>query len=277
MQSLLKIVASVTAILGPIATVIGLIQSRGWLAGLGAIVACLSIFVILYARTQRRRVEAASVEIEGISIDSLNAANLRRRTNRSLMMQTAEQRIRIEGKDVDMTWRYTGYCKAEIETALGFSIDSETGVSFSQLDCFAHDLRQDPERKVKVRPVLVGPESISKKISVPFLEPLRANQAFDIELHCRLPSSCKLGLHYYTSTLSFDQDTVDVSTVHLTFVGQKPEWVRVYDCDLGGRPRLIKTLRPARESKGRSEYCDEARDLQAQSARIYLFKRPERA
>jgi len=70
--------------------------------------------------------------------------------------------------------------------------------------------------------VLVGPESISKKIAVPFLEPLRAQQPFDIELHCRLPSSCKLGLHYYTSTLSFDQEAVDICTVHLAFVGLKP-------------------------------------------------------
>ena len=275
MQSLLKTVASVTAILGPIATVIGLIQSRGWLAGLGAIVACLSIFAILYARTQRRRVEAASVEIEGISIDALNAANLRRKTNRSLTVQSAEQFVRIEGKDVDMTWRYTGYCKAKRETALAFSIDSESGVVFSQLDCFAYDLKQDPEKKCKIQPVLVGPESISKKISVPFLEPLRAQQPFDIELHCRLPSSCKLGLHYYTSTLSFDQEAVDISTVHLTFVGRKPEWVRVYECDPSGRPQLVKTLRPEREGGKLTEYRDVVRDLSAQSARIYLFKRAE--
>ena len=42
-------------------------------------------------------------------------------------MQSAEQFVRIEGKDVDMTWRYTGYCKAERETALEFSIDSVKG------------------------------------------------------------------------------------------------------------------------------------------------------
>ena len=273
----LKTLTSLAAVLGPIATILGLIQSQGLLIGLGAVLVCLSVATVIYARFQRQRVEAASVEIEGLSIDSLNAANLRRRTNRSLMMQTAEQHIRIDGEDLDMAWRYTGYCKAERETALEFSVDSEKGVPFSQLDCFAYDLKQDPDKKCKIQPVLIGPESISKKIAVPFLEPLRADQPFDIELRCRLPSSCKFGLHYYTSTLSFDQETVDICTVHLTFVGRKPDWVRVYECDPSGRPRLLKTLRPDREDGKRSEYRDEARDLSAQSARIYLFKRAEPA
>ena len=38
-----------------------------------------------------------------------------------------------------------------------------------------------------IRPLLVGPEGISKKISVPFLEPLKANQAFGVLLKCTLP------------------------------------------------------------------------------------------
>ncbi|MBL8227361.1 MAG: hypothetical protein JNL98_02745 [Bryobacterales bacterium] len=249
---------------------------RGWLVGIGVGLVCVAIAAMAYARSQRRRIQSATVEIEGLSIDSLNAANLRRGMNRSLTIQTAEQFARIEGKDLEMTWRYAGYCKAERETALPFSIDSEEGVPFSQLNCYAYDLKQDPERKSRIEPVLVGPESISKKITVPFLEPLKADQPFDIELHCRLTSSCKLGLHYYTSTLSFDQETVDTSTVQLTFVGRKPEWVRVYECDDSGRPQLVKTLRPEREDENEVMYRDVAREVGGQSARIYLFKRAEK-
>ena len=39
--------------------------------------------------------------------------------------------------------------------------------------------------------------------------------------------------------------------------------------------QLVKTLRPERDSRERSEYRDVARDLSAQSARIYLFRRAE--
>jgi hypothetical protein len=275
MRSLSKTLGTLSALLGPIATILGLVQSSGWLVGIGVVLVCVAIAAMVYAKTQRHRVLAASVEIEGISIDSINAANLRRRTNRSLTIQSVEQLVQIDGGDLDMIWRYAGFCRAERETAMEFSVDSENSVPFSELDCYGYDLKRDPEKRCKIEPILIGPDSISKKIAVPFLEPIRADQPFDIMLHCRLPETYKPGLGYYTSTLSFDQETVDVCTVHLTFVGRKPEWVRVYECDAYGRPQLVKTLRPEHESKGRSEYRDVARDLSAQSARIYLFRRAE--
>lgn len=273
MQYLLQTLTSWTALVGPVATVIGLIQSRGWLTGLGAFFVCVSIAAAVYARRQQLRIDAASVEIEGISIDSFNAANLRRRVNRSLMIQVVDHMATIDGADLELTWRYAGYCRAERETAMEFSVDSGNAVPFSQLDCFGYDLKRDPEKKHKIQPVLIGPSGISKKLAVPFLEPLPAQQPFDIMLHCRLPGTYKPGIGYYTSTLSFDQDKVGRCTVHLTFLHQRPAWVRVYESDPFGRPRLLKNLRPVREDQESSEYRDVAENLKAQSARIYLFRR----
>jgi hypothetical protein len=275
MQSLLNTLASLTAILGPIAAILGLIQSRGWLTGLGTIVFGISIVAVVYARSQRLRIDAASVEIEGISIDSVNAANLRRRVNRSLVVQTADHFATIDGADLHMVWRYAGYCRARREAAMEFSVDSANNIPINELDCFAYDLKSDPEKQHKIQPLLIGPDSISKKLAVPFLEPLLAQQPFDIMLCCRMPATYKPGIGYYTSTLSFDQDKVGRCTVHLTFLGQKPDWVRVYGCDLSGQPRLLKNLRAEREDQATSEYRDVVENLKAQSTRIYLFKRAQ--
>jgi hypothetical protein len=165
------------------------------------------------------------------------------------------------------------YCRARNETIMEFSVDSENNIPFSQLDCFAYDLERDPEKKHKIEPLLVGADSISKKIAVPFLEPLHAQQRFDIMLHCRLPGTYKPGIGYYTSTLSFDQDKVGRFTVHLTFLKQKPDWVRVYDCAAPGRPRVLKSLRPVGEDQASVTYKDVVEKINAQSARIYLFRR----
>lgn len=54
MQYLLNTLASLTAILGPIAAILGLIQSRGWLTGLGTIVFGISIVAVVYARSHPR-------------------------------------------------------------------------------------------------------------------------------------------------------------------------------------------------------------------------------
>ena len=269
----LQTLAAVATLLGPIGTILGLIQSRGWLAGLGAVVFAISIAAIIYARRLRFRIDAASVEIEEISIDSVNIANLRRGVNRSLMVQTADHIITIDGADLEMVWRYAGYCRAARETAMDFSIDSESSIPFTQLNCFAYDLKCDPDKKHKIEPLLLGPDSISKKITVPFLEPIAAQQPFDIMLHCRMPGTYKPGIGYYTSTLSFDQDKVGRCSVNLTFLQRKPVWVRVYACDAAGRPRLLKTLRPDTEQPELVTYRDVAEKLDARSVRIYLFRR----
>jgi hypothetical protein len=273
MPPLLQSLASLTAVVGPVVTLIGLIQSRGWLAGLGTVLACISIIAVLYAKKQRLRVEAASVEIEGISIDALNAANLRRRVSRNFMIQNVHHIVTIIGADVEMVWRYSGYCRRDQETTFKFSVDSERSMPFSELDCFGYDLKNDPDKQHKIKPILIGPDSISKKIAIPFSEPLSAQQPFDVMLSCRLPGTFKARVAYYTSTLSFDQDTVGRCTVQLVFRSLKPDWVRVYECKAGGRPELLRNLSPEREEPESVEYIDVAENRAAQSARVYLFRR----
>ena len=273
MQYITPALASIAALLGPIATILGLVQSRGWLTGLGALFVCSAIIAAVYVRGQRRRLEAASIEIEGISIDSVNAANLRRRVNRTLTIQTADQTATIDGPDLDMIWRYAGYCRADRETTLEFSVDSASSIPFSALDCYAYDLKRDPEKKYKIQPILVSPDGISKKIAVPFLEPLAAHEGFDIMLHCRMPAIYRPGTGYYTSTLSLDQDKIGRCTVELRFPRSQPAWVRVYDCSSSGRPRMLKTLHPTGGDQNSVTYRDVANNIDAQSVRIYLFKR----
>jgi hypothetical protein len=273
MQYITPALASIAALLGPIATILGIIQSRGWLTGFGALSVCVVIIAVAYARTQRRRLAVASIEIEGISIDTANAANLRRRVNRTLTIQTAVQTVTIDGPDLDMIWRYTGYCRADRETALEFSVDSSSSIPFSQLDCYAYDLKHDPDKKCKIQPILIGPDGISKKIAVPFLNPLAPHDAFEISLHCRLPGVYSPGIGYYTSSLSLDQDKVGRCKVELVFPRSRPAWVRVYECPASGRPRLLKTLSPAHGDQNSATYRDVAEKLDAQSVRIYLFRR----
>jgi hypothetical protein len=265
--------ASWASILGTLISFLGLIQSRAWLTAIGIFFIGASLIAIAYARRERRVVTSAMVQVEGRSIDSLNIANLRRRVNRSLMIQEAHQVARIEGEDLKITWQYTGYCRARRETAIEFSIDSDNGIPFDSLDCVAYDLRCDPERKHKIRPILIGTDGLSKKIAVPFLEPLTVQQPFTILLKCALPGCMKAGLDYYTSTLSFDQDRVRYLTVRLIFVNNRPQWVRLYQCAASGSAKLLKDLRPFLQDQYLTEYLDVAKDVAAQSARIYVFRR----
>src|SRR5262249_1293176 len=161
----------------------------------------------------------------GISIDALNAANLRRRVSRRFFIQSVRHDANITPVHLVTTWRYAGYCRADRVAAFEFSVDSESSIPFAELDCSGFDLKRDPERKHAIWPLVIGPDSFSKKIDLPFLEPLRTHEPFDVELNCRLPAPFKTGVGYYISTLSFDQDSVANCSVNLTFHGRQPEWV----------------------------------------------------
>jgi hypothetical protein len=265
--------ASWATVLGMVISFLGVIQSRGWLTAIGVVFIGTSIIAIAYARRERLVVSSATVEVEGRSIDSLNIANLRRRVNRSLVIQDVRHLVRIQGRDLNMAWRYTGYCRAERETAIEFSVDSDNSMPFAALNCFAYDLACDPIRKHKIRPVLMGPEGTSKKLAVPFLQPLVAQQRFTVLLKCELPGCFKAGFGYYTSTLSFDQARVGRCTTRLVFSGNRPQWVRVYDSLPSGKTTVLKDLSPVHEDREFSEYLDVAENVAGQSARIYAFWR----
>jgi hypothetical protein len=265
--------ASLASIAGTILGILGLIQSYTWLTAIGALLFLISVTALLYARRQRNILVSAAIKVSGRSIDSLNIASLRRRLNRSLVIQEADHLAEIDGEDLSIRWQYAGYCRADRESAIEFSVDADNHVPFDGLACFGYDLRNDPSKAHRIRPILIGPDGISKKVAVPFLEPLTSQQPFKMLLACDLPGCMKGGVEYYTSTMSFDQDTVRRFTMRLVFRHGRPHWLRVYDCNDSGKARLLRDLRPWREGDDFTEYLDSGQDVGARSARIYVFQR----
>jgi hypothetical protein len=190
-----------------------------------------------------------------------------------LVVQKAYHGARIEGRNLQITWRYAGYCRTERESAIEFSIDADNNVPFEKLECFAYDLGHDADQQHKIRPLLVGADGISKKIAVPFLRPLIQEQAFDVVLRCELRGCMNAGVDYYTSTLSFDQPSIPRCTIRLVFAGSRPEWVRAYEIDASGRTQLIKEMPAVRQGLNFVEYSDVADNIGGQSTRVYLFQR----
>jgi len=274
MDSFKDSVAFWMTVLGTLVGFFGVFRSRAWLAMIGALVVVWSLAVLGYAQRQRDVVKSAVLKISGRSIDSLNVAGLRRRPNRSLVVQRVENTAVIDGEDLTIVWKCTGYCRADREAAMEFSIDADANIPFATLDCVAFDLRNDPRKRYAIRPILVGPDGMSKKIQVPFLAPLASKEPFSVLLTCKLPGCMRSGIDYYTATLSFAQETVPRYAVKLRFEHGRPQWVRVYECLPNGAVSLLRDLRPGTANAGVQEYADAATDVPATSARVYLFQRP---
>lgn len=264
--------ATWVSFLGSLVALLGLLQSQAALTVVGASFAGISLAAIASSRKSRRLLQSAGINIEGLNIDSLNIANLRRRLNRSLIVQHAYHLARIDGPDLTIAWHYAGFCGSKRETSIEFSIDSEKNVPFDELDCFAFDLQHDPGRVHRIRPLLIGGGGISKKVAVPFLKPLDAQDPFNILLHCNLPGCLAPGVQYYTSTLSFDQRHIKHFAVHLVFARHAPEWVRVYECDEEGRPQLVNHLHPFKSDGETCEFVDALENVSGQAIRIYVYR-----
>jgi hypothetical protein len=263
--------ASWASILATVAAILGLIQSVPWLTGVGVCIIGIAIFALLQAQRGRKLLRSAAINLAGQNLDSLNIANLRRRVNRTLVVQRAYHLARIDGPDLTLTWRYDGYCSVEKETSIEFSVDSEINIPFSELSCYGFDLLEDPDCLHRIRPVLLGADGLSKKLSLPFLKPLQLQQPFSVVLHCELPGAFVGEARYYTSTLSFEQHTIPTLAVHLIFTLERPRWVRAYECGEDASPSLLSELRPVREDQESSEYIEILNDVAGQSARIYSF------
>ncbi len=260
-------------IVGTLAAVLALIKSSAWLVLVSLLLVCLASVSGLYARRERSILNSASTVIEGHSIDSLNVANLRRRVNRTFIMQEAHQTVRIVGEDMEITWKYTGFCKADGVSSMEFSIDSDENTPFEKLKCVAFDLGHDPDMSHEIYPVLIGTEGISKKVSVTFLESMKANQPFGVQMSFTLPRCVKAGFGYYTSTSSFAQARGQRYIVRLIFVGTAPQWLRVYESTTRRPNKLLKTLPPISRSSGGCAYVDVVDDRHGKSARVYAFWR----
>jgi hypothetical protein len=273
MQNLLETFASWATILGTILTLLGIVQSRAWLAVSSLAFLGVAIAVGAYLRLERRKLKSAAIRIEGRSIDSLNAANLRRVVNRSLVVQEVRRTANIAGQDLTVRVEYSGYCRASSETKFEFSIDSDNNIPFADLECQAYDLLHDPDRLSPIRPILVGPDGVSKKLTVPFLEPVTSKQPFLVSLTYKLPGCMNTGVDYYAASLSFAQDRIPRCEVALIFESDFPAWVRVYEVHRSGRVRLVKALKPVQQSQDRCEYVDVNQAVPSQSARVYLFFR----
>lgn len=274
MDSIKDTVAFWATVLGTLIGLFGLFQAHAWIAAIGALVAAFSIGVLMYAAKQRNAVKSAALRVGDRSIDSLNVASLQRRLNRSLVIQQVQNLAVIDGEDLAVTWKCTGYCQAKTETSIEFSIDADTNIPFGSLDCFAFDLSRDPKHQHPIRPILVGPDGISKKIAIPLLAPLSAREPFAILLKYRLPNCLKAGIDYYTASLSFAQERIQNYSVRLRFAHGKPQSVRAYERRISGTAKLLKDLRPRSPEPDIFEYVDKDENVPAQCARIYMFSRP---
>lgn len=180
--------------------------------------------------------------------------------------------MQIQENDLVLNFEYSGYGKKE-ECGLEFSLDSDVNHPFERLVCYGFDLLNDPRKTHKIRPFLLESGGLTKKIKLPFINPLSPGDRFHVRLYCKLPGCIKFGKDYVVSTLSFkDEAGIKNFSTRLEFVKNHPKWVRLYNAT-SGEPRLIKDLRPKRLVADSVYYEDNYKCIEAEKYFVYFFER----
>jgi len=264
-------------IIGLVLAVAGLLKEKAVLLYLGIIVFILFLVACYFLQKEKIKIKSSSIVVEGKSIDCLNIANLSRLQNKSLLVQDVTHVATIQGNDLKIEMHYNGYCKSKKgANGIEFSIDADANLPFDELDCYGYDLINDPNMSQKIKPIPHSPDSISKKIQLPFSNIIKRNEKFEVVLHATLNNCMQYGKDYYVSTLSFRQESIHNYIVKLEFMYDKPVWLRVYDVNTSGSANLVKNLTPISEPNSTTyKYEDHIGQVPAKSNRIYLFFRED--
>lgn len=267
-----KYFAFYSSFFGLILGILGLIQSNNILAIVGSIIFTLAIFFIILYFIEKRKFKYLNMEIENRRIESLNFANLRRLTNKSLLIKKAYHKYVIKNSDLKITFLYDGQCLTGSETGIVFSIDSDIFIPYDILDIIGYDLINDSKKQNPIKPKLLGKDGNSKKVKLFFFEPLFKNKEFSILLKINLHGCMNFGHDYITATLSFHNNPISELKTKICFIDKLPKQIDVYKVK-DTKPVRVKSLKYEEKEKNKICFIDKYNNVDAQQTIVYSFNR----
>ena len=229
------------------------------------------IITIIEKRKKYKRYKQP-IEIEHVLIESLFLADMKRTQMKSICIHKAIHEIVVDKRNLSVTFKYEGCCISEKgEGDFFFNIGGDSACQFKDLNCVGYDLKEDPEQKYPIVPMLVSEDGLCKKVKLPLKKRLNQYDDCSVLFHYEWPYCMKYGKDYYASSLSFKNKKIKEYTVILKFKEIKPDWVRVYSEE----GEILKDLTCEQCKENEYIYVDKVSHPSANSKLIYQFYRTD--
>lgn len=229
-----------------------------------------------YIVSLRSRINNFNIVIEGIPITALNLANAIRAVNRDYKVEAIMNNIEIDNSDLRQSLQSKGIKikNTQGNNSFEYSIDMDSNLKLSQIDCYGFDLNSDPQKTHRITPVLKSTDGFSKKLSVPFLTNIRLKETFNVVLNATTPGCMLSGKDYFFHTIALACGEPVRTVEHtLTFKGSHPTFVRLYQVDNEGKVSLLRPV-PLKEIVGNEAvYYDKGMDVDSNVTYVYIFER----
>lgn len=227
------------------------------------------IFTIFYCY---KKVHKKFITIENKKIDILPLIDPIKKEDHTLIPKHIIHKHIVANEEVTFLYYYEGICISKNgEDNIVFNIGAEEYIPFNELKCFAYDLKNDIHKEMKISPILIGDDGLSKKIKINFLHKLEYSDNFKILFVYSFPHCLKFGKDYISVYMSYYKKTIDVFINEIIFKDIKPLYVKVYDIH-NKKAHYTETLKP-NVSHNEYKYIHKINNCKGNTSIIYFINR----
>lgn len=267
----IAILSGILSIITSIMAIMGGIQNNFLVLVLGIILTLLLVYIFIKIKKRPKY-----TEIEGMRIEEADNIPIFAPKKNKLNPLVVTHICEICGVDAILEYEYFGVCvdkegMDEFATCL-YSHDIN---DVNQMNWFAYDLKNDPNKNEKIKPQLQTPKGSTKRVTFKFHRRIRFNEICNYYTYQEVKNSIKrIGKDYYVSTVLYKNRPLHDYKVILKFHDNKPDNISVYSVK-GKEGIFLYNLLDENMIIEDSTYIytDHIEGETAWSIRVYIFNR----
>lgn len=267
----IAIVSGILSIITSIMTIFGGIKNNIIIFVLGIILTLLFVFIIVKIKKRPKY-----TEIEGLRIEPADNIPIFIPRKNRLNPLNVVHKFSIERTSVKLEYEYCGVCNDKNGVDCFSTILHSNDINnLDNMNWFAYDLKNDPNRSRKILPQLQSPDSSTKKVIFKFHKRIKYNQIFHYYTYQEVENAMReYGKDYFVSTVLYKNKPLCDYKVILKFVHIKPSNISVYSV----KNRKGKFLYNLLDTNMIFEndtytYIDDIENETSWSIRVYIFDR----
>lgn len=267
----IAVISGILSIITSIMTIFGGINNNVIIFVLGIVLTLLFVYIIIKIKQRPKY-----TKIEGIRIEEADNIPIFVPRKNRLNPLNVIHTYSTEKTSATLEYEYYGVCNDK-NGVDGFStiLHSNDINNLDNMNWFAYDLKNDPNKSRKILPQLQSPDSSTKKVLFKFHKRIKYNQIFHYYTYQELKNVMReSGKDCFVSTVLYKNRPLCDYKVILKFVNIKPSNISVYSIKNRKGKFLYNLLDTDMIFEDNTYiYTDNIENETAWSVRVYIFER----
>lgn len=271
LERYIVIISGALSIITSLITILGGIHNNILIFILGIILTLFFVFIFIRIKKYPKFTVIENVRIE--EADNIPIFIPKRNQMNPLKVKHI---CEINKSDAILEYEYVGVCVDK--NGMDFfstSLYSHDINKLNDMKWFAYDLKNDPNKRQKIKPELQSPDGATKRVIFKFHQKIKYNELCSYYTYQEVKNCVKsTGKDYYVSTVLYKNRPLHDYKVILKFHNVKPSNISVYSVKYRKSTFLYNLLDKNMSFDNNTyTYIDNINDETAWSIRVYIFNR----